>query len=401
MNDFKNFDRTLIEEARRVSPIDFIARAFPGAPIKIARNGNIKVKGFVRSERKNDGTWASFEWYGESLGDNISLVQKTMIGTKFYDAIEILTGKKPVFFNDFKKYKEPRYGNNDAVLNIKEINIPKFTTEYDKGREWLINRGISKQAIDIVEQQRGLKYTKDGIAYCGFNQFGSMKYVAIRYYEDREDELDGDIYNKKDVVGSHKRFVFMINPVEENKEYHAFIVEGGTNALALLDFCIDKNKNVFILTTGGVATREWMENDKILNMLGNAKDIVLINENESAGVRETAEQKQIRLDKVRYTIVKELNNKLIEKGYNTQAQYIKYVPVRYGDIADWRKAYITNENTRPKRMNDEENYVFHKQSMPEVQLELKRTRRSRLFYRKPTPKIELKEEQIKKNELNL
>lgn len=378
-----DLDRNLILEAKRTSPLPIITRSCSGTKIIVARNGNIKAQKVLRSEQNNDGTWVTFDWYGQCLGDNISLIQKLIPNTHFFDAVEMLTGRKPLIDGDANFNKNRRrsaFGVNNDNDRL-GLRIPNWTTDFSKGREWLIKRGISKLAIDYAEKEGGLKYTQDGVAYCGFDNDKRLKYIAVRYFNDMIDSNTGELFNKKDAIGSLKKYPFMLKPKNENESYNAFIVEGGTNALAILDFSLDKGNNSFIMTTGGVAIREWMNNKEVIDYLARANKVVLINENETAGELETADEKQVRLDKIRHNIILELNDKLEEVNGGV-AEYIKYVPKRFEDASDWRKSYIENENTRPKRMDDEKDFVFSRESIPA----------------KPIPTVQNKNYFMKKNE---
>lgn len=350
MNDTE-YDRTLVEEARRISPIDFISSICSGVPIKVMAGGKrISASKILRSEISSDGIWVSFNWYGECLGDNINLVQKMMPGTRFFDAIEIITGKRPIFGVKATSLEQTPKRKTIHMYQRQNVNlkIPKWSDSPDEGREWLRGRGISKQAIEIAEKNNALKYTPTGVAFIGYNQYHLMKYIAVRYFKDQIDPEDNSTFNKKDAYGSLKKYPFMLIPEDSEKPYNAFIVEGGTNALATLDYALDKNQNVFIMTTGGVAIREWMKNETVLNYLKASKRIFLIGENESDGERESAEIKQQRTDAIRVNIIKELNEILGEEKVRRQD-----VPKEFGDMADMRKHLVLTNP--PERMKEELN----------------------------------------------
>lgn len=346
----EEIDRGFIEEARRVSPLDFLYNACSGIPIKVSGKGtHISVSKILRADKTASGVWVACNWFGEGIGDNISLVQSLIPGTHFLDAIEMLTGVRPALGMTAPRFKKRRRSSVSKESIMPKIKIPEWDTNNEKGRAWLRNRGISNQAISIAEKNGGLKYTPNGVAYIGYNDYGSIKYLALRYFVNQIDPEDGSEFNKKDAYGSLKRYPFCILPEDNHSPYKAYIVEGGTNALAALDFALDKGQNVFIMTTGGVAIREWQENKTLMEKLKNAEKVFLIGENETEGTYHTAEEKQKMTNTIRDKIINELKEKdIIAKRIN--------VPEEYEDMADYRLAFI-QKNSIP-RMEEDKKFIF-------------------------------------------
>lgn len=292
----------LKDMAKRQSPISLIRQY---ADPKAKEKGRY-ITGEIRADiHKSTGYWMSFSG-PESIGDNINLY-KTLTGEGFIEAIQYFTGVDiagPINRDDFEKKqsewakKKEEEAKRKASIKPQKVKVPPFAQDPTKGREYLLSRGITPPAILEAERQGAINYVDkyqpkfraDGsqpneippaVSFLGRNRQGETEYVALRYFDGMAVNREGQHINKKDLPNSSKRTPMTILPLEKKKPYEAFIVEGGTNALATLDMCMRGGKNALIMTTGGVSIREWLENDTIVSALAFARKITFIGEYET------------------------------------------------------------------------------------------------------------------------
>lgn len=339
----KQIDRSLIDTALSMSPEPFLRHSY-GNDVHVSRSGHsISVEKVLRADKKSDGKWVSCTWIGDGIGDNIKLMN-FISGLGFIQAVEELTGQCP--FSD-EPVRVPvmrrRRSSDFGINNRKEMSLPKFITDNRDGQDYLMSRGISQETIDKCEANGILGYTDIGVCFLGRNEFGTIKYIAHRYYEEQPvPDKPGKTRNKKDEYGSSKAYCFSIEPTEKDKPYHAFIVEGAINAMALADINSgienDAVKNAVILTTGSVASKEWLSRDSVKNYLRNAVSVIMIGENEDAGTRHTKEEKQTLTDSARHKVIE-----LIKEVTGIDDVKLIYPPKGFGDIADYHLA-VTKKN---------------------------------------------------------
>ncbi len=244
---------------------------------------------------------------GSGGGDNIALVQEIEPGTNFFEAISRILGSEEIA--DFKE-----------SLTL-EKEIPKLPKQYQDdvliGREYLNKvRNISDKSIFLFESRNILRYCSDGILFCGYDEKGVIRNVTKRSINKE------DMIQKRDFFNSDKKYP----PLFLGKSETLWIVEGGIDALALLD--IAKKKGIFdfpsIIITGGANVCNFFDNSIILNLLKGIKKIY------------------ISCDREKNDEVQQRTNKAHEKQFRRAKEFCANVslwipPESYKDLAEVNK----------------------------------------------------------------
>jgi len=281
-----------IAEAKRVSPAEFLKMHFSN--VRVSRNGrNISVKGHFRSDYKPGlGLWLSCDWGGGPVGDNIQLVQSVTGGT-FLDAIETLVGNL-VTTPSARPEVDPPPAPDDNARPV----IPSDARSPKQGMDYLTRtRGVSEAAVEFARRQGALRFITDGVVFLGRDWMNSreVRYAAVRYFKDRVLNRDGDIGNKKDLPHSSKSFPMMIG----GEDNDVLLVEGGLNALALLDMMLALGRCPLVMTTGGVGITSYLETPHVRDVISNASQVIIYGENERAATEELRQKKQMATDENR------------------------------------------------------------------------------------------------------
>ncbi len=342
------YDKTIVDEARQASPAACLRDIYGNAVTVSAGGRSISVKGVCRSDKKGDA-WVSCNWQGGGIGDNLKLMEHVR-GLGFEDAVIALTGKTPILGANVRPpppmpiNKNPRH--NVATVKMKQIKIPAFIADFSQSRNYLLGRGISPEVIDRAHADGRLLATKDGVCFVGRDEHSAYRYIAHRYYTPQPvpNSKTGETRNKKDEVGSDKRYCFWLPPPQPDRPFSVWVVEGGTNALALADI-LAKNtshfhnggpQNALILTTGGVAMREWMKNPTTNPMIKEAvqanQRLVLVGEWESASTPEKLEKKVQDIADIRKRFLGDF-----EELFARPLEFIM-PPKGMGDVADMAEA---------------------------------------------------------------
>lgn len=295
--------QNLKEMALKKSPLDLIQQ-YCGSSVK--QRGNY-ITGEIRADTRNKyGKWQSFSG-PTKIGDNIALYEH-LTGGGFKDAIQYFTGvdvSGPIQKEEIERKKTEWEKHREAEARrkanapVRHVNVPEFSSDPTPGRTYLLKRGITPEAILEAERQGAINYTDrhkpsfqsfhdkplpdipPGVAFLGRDSEGTVKYVAMRYFDGTTVNRDGQEINKKDLPHSSKETPMTLLPRNRNEKFEAYVVEGGLNALATLDMCIRGNKNAFIMTTGGVSVRQWLENKHIVSALALATKVTFIGEYET------------------------------------------------------------------------------------------------------------------------
>lgn len=328
----------VIRSANAMSPEPLLRSLF-GNLVK-SKNGHISIKGILRADEKG-GRWVACDWYGTGIGGTISIISH-VYGVGFKDSVEMLTG---VSLNTTKRlpsskpHRVRRSGLSSSGRpdcdKLHGIILPKLIPPTEDGRNYLIGRGISKETIAMCEANGSLGYTENAVVFVGRSEDDEIKYAASRYLKNQIDE-DGEVFNKKDAVGSSKVFCFCIPPAPRIP-YDTYLVEGGVNALSLYEILARQNRNAFILTTGSVSARKWMENPDYIALIDGGGRCFMVGENETASETRSANEKQRNTDKARYGVISDLKDRI------RVPVSLTYPPTGYGDVNDYLKAIVLDD----------------------------------------------------------
>ena len=255
----------LVEKARTTDPSAYLeSRGYKverqGRHIS-ARDGKEEV---YRVTEKSDGHYVSCTKNSSPIGDNISLVrQEENLG--FKEAVEKITG-------EFAPKKEVE--NVLPVVEKREPpRIPPQTEENRKeGREYLIKeRGISSSVVENAEKSGFLEYSKNGVLFCGRDSFGQVQNCTRR-----DTKPDAEV-PKRDLRGSDKGFA----PILPGNEKTVWIVEGGTDALAVQSLAEKKGqKPPTVVVSGGARNKSFLDYPRVKDVLKKAEKVVVAHENE-------------------------------------------------------------------------------------------------------------------------
>lgn len=315
-----------LDAAKAISPADFLRRHF--SDVKVSRNGrNISVKGQCRCDLKSSGIWLSCDWQGGKIGDNLQLV-KHVTGADFISSIETLLGS----VSYTPETAPARFIPPPPDKTNKRPKVPVRSENQERGLAYLMEeRGISQRAIDFARRQGALRISDDGIAFLGrdWSNDGEIRYVAMRYYEQRVINRDGDIGNKKDLPYSSKGYPMVVG----GEDNDVVLVEGGVNALALLDMMLRNGRCPLIMTTGGCGITQFVGTPHIQAILQDASDVFIYGENEKAATEEAREKKQANTDRLRGTVAMAIGE--LRDG---EPARILYPPKEFDDAATYNKA---------------------------------------------------------------
>ena len=159
----------------------------------------------------------------------------------------------------------------------------------EEGRAYLQSRGISPEALTAAEAAGMLRYAKNCVLFVGYDN-KQPKCVTRRAYEDSEPVA------KRDFKGSDKAFP----PVLPGHTRHVWVVEGGTDALALWTL-YPKSSWPTVIVSGGSNCRAFIDQPHIRELLTAAQRVTIAKEREKDAETQakTDRQHAIQADLIR------------------------------------------------------------------------------------------------------
>lgn len=306
-----------LANARRISPEQLLRRHF--AEVRCERGGRtFIVPGLIRTDLRVD-RWVACDWGGGGIGDNVALA-RYILGCGFVQAVQELVGTSA----------DPRIalpaGGDVADRSGRPRLAPACHPE--RGRIYLIARGLSRTILAAAEQAGVIHYLRDGVAFVGRDTRGAVRAVTVRHYEPRS-LADGTSIAKRDLRGSDKAFPVVV-PGDLSR---IVIVEGAISALAIQ--CLSELRGRVpptVIATGGVNPLRWIteQQSPASAMVVGPLDVTIVAENElgSGGVLDAV--KQARTDAARGKLVEALA--LARGGREPR---LIYPPSDCSDAADW------------------------------------------------------------------
>ena len=310
---------------------------------------------------RGPGERVACDWQGGGIGDKIKLLNDVS-RLDFGAAIVSLTGQTP--FIDREVEPPPmaisrRRRQCQSSEPSPSLHVPKFIDDFSQARSYLLGRGIEPGTIDAARSQGRIRATENSVCFIGTDKYGTMKYVAHRYYEKQPvPDSPGEFRNKKDEVGSSKVHCFWLPPLFPDRPKTGWIVEGGVNALALADILSRESsefhsggpQNPLILTTGGVAMRDWMSNVETSRLLRDCVAVTMVGENEHAATPEAADKKQNDTDRLRHIVLAALKERL-----GIVANLV-FPPKWAEDTADMQERWSKTDKGREKAYPGQKNH---------------------------------------------
>jgi hypothetical protein len=208
------------------------------------------------------------------------------------------------------------------------VKLPAFEeSDVKKGREYLQKRGITLETITRCEKAGMLNYTGDGVLFVGRDENGKVQNVTKRSTN------PNDPVQKRDLKGSDKSYAVVITG--ESKK--VWIVEGGTDALAVLEFAKRQNEPApTVIISGGANVKSYLERPAIQSLLKSAEKVGIAGENEKD------KESQKRADTGRLKQIERIKQ-------ITSCEFIEWKPPeKYKDLADLNEKKVAEIEQKKK-----------------------------------------------------
>lgn len=229
---------------------------------------HVELENGIRGTYKPELVWCAKD--GTGLGDNCALVMQ-LAGVDFRRALELLLGHAAA---------SPAVYTQPAPV-CKVLRIPSGSVEdRQRGREYLLGRGISINALNVAEQCGMLQYAPGAVLFLGRDGAGQPRSATRRGY------LPEDPMPKRDLSGTDKSWPAVIPGLSSE----LWIVEGGADALAMLT--LRPFNYPSLLVTGGVHVTSWLDNPQVQQHLRNAAEVVVAGEWEKDQVTQSRTDSQ-------------------------------------------------------------------------------------------------------------
>ena len=259
-----------IKAATMVNPTHFLE----ASGFKVRKEGrHYSVRDSLQKEvyrltKKEDGRFLFCDKTGTVGGDNIKLVM-TVSGVSFTDAVKTLV-KADISFPS-----AALHSNSQAEQPTEQRQPPRVppASSHDQlvGREYLSSRGISESTIAYAESCNMVRYCNGGVLFCGYSKEGAIQNVTKRATN------PNDPVQKRDFKGSDKSFPAVLNGISQK----VWIVEGGTDALALRDIALRQgDAPPTIIVSGGANAVSFLQRPHIKEILSQAEKVTIAHENE-------------------------------------------------------------------------------------------------------------------------
>lgn len=232
------------------------------------------VEDQYRIPRKQDGHFVWCSWDQSRGGDTLSFCTEEQ-GLSFQQALGELAGGRltpaaPRFMPNCERYPSspPFSRNSDAV----------FT--------YLEDRGISQSTVRSAQGAGFLRFVDyqdvPAAAFCGLDGVGRLRLMTIRLIKSVL-SWDGEkAITKLDVMHSNKAFPAILrSPVPSAVSPDLWIVEGGTDALAVMDwYRSDRVAVPTVIVSGGAGVRAFLDQPHVQTLLKQSAKVYLALENE-------------------------------------------------------------------------------------------------------------------------
>lgn len=216
---------------------------------------HIELENGIRGTQiENKPVWCDKD--GTGIGDNLALAQ-LVTSRPFRECLELLLlDNAPLSVPSIKKdVKQP-------------LTLPSNSYQ-EEGRQYLLERGISLEAIKTAEAQKMLRFAKDCVLFVGFED-GKPKSATRRGY------AADDVAPRRDLSGSEKLYAPLLRG---SSDKHIWIVEGGSDALALWTLYAKEDWPT-VIVSGGANCRAFIEEPNINKLISHAERITIACENE-------------------------------------------------------------------------------------------------------------------------
>lgn len=329
-----------VKTARQIDPARWLEAAGyevkrEGRHVTVTQGGDEVYRG-----TEKDGRWIWCDHYSNGIGDNIDLA-RDITGAGFTEALYQIAGAPSV---------APRQRPTVQQTRTPPRIPANCTVNETRGREYLRKqRDITDETIHAAETSGMLRYCDDGVMFAGYDDDGTVQNATRRAIDPR------DAVQKRDFKGSSKYYP----PVLPGKPTSVWIVEGGTDALALHDIAKRQGQQPpTVIVSGGANVRSFFNNQTIRELLTAADKIVIAAEHEKDAETQkktdAAHEEQAR----------------IAKSITGTATVTVWKPAGGKDLADHNSAALH----KPQHVTQKEPEQEHTESEPEKQQHRSRLR---------------------------
>jgi hypothetical protein len=264
----KRIDESTKQDARHADPVPYLeAQGFTvkreGRHASVRNSSGDEVYRLTQTA----GRWVWSDHYGQDGGDTIALVRDIAPGTSFRDAVFELTGGAALV----QRVQAPKPVPESPPTSPTALTLPAFQPhQRSAGRAYLAGRGISPATLDAAEAAGMLRYAPGAVLFVGYDEARQPRSATQRMLDDDATP------NKRDLRGSVKAFC----PILPGDAKTVWIVEGGTDALAVQDREGGDGQPPTVIVTGGAGVRSFLERPAIQALLRKAARVVIACENE-------------------------------------------------------------------------------------------------------------------------
>ena len=258
--------------------------------MEIKRDGvkDWMVEDRYRVTKKQDHfVWCS--WDQSRGGDPIAFCVEEL-GCSFQQALADLSGSRLIVPSH-----EP------MKPGISSLDFPKVSIHGDLIMEYLENRGISKKTALHARGAGFLRFVDykniPAVAFCGLDDNGRLRSMTLRLTQPIKSWNGETEITKLDIRHSDKSYPAILRG--DNQSHSLWIVEGGTDGLAVFDwYRAHQSATPDIIVSSGAGVRSFLDQPHVQEMLARATVVYVAMENEKnheTQIRtDAAHQKQIQ-----------------------------------------------------------------------------------------------------------
>jgi hypothetical protein len=216
-----------------------------------------------------DNKWLFYNTETGTGGDAIQLVQE-LENCSFISAVNTLNNSETLLKHHITTVKQHK---TDILKPV--INQSNDSKAEERGMAYLKERGISTATQAEAVKQGFLQYALDGILFIG--KLGEEIRSATKRFFTNQITKTGKQYNKSDITGSDKSYA----PMLTGSTKQVWIVEGGTDALAVYDYHLKQAQQEVptIIVSGGAGIRSFLEeNERVRTILQQASSVIVAKE---------------------------------------------------------------------------------------------------------------------------
>lgn len=355
---------TLWMEAKHVDPRPFLTSYgyFIKNEGRHCSVRNIQNEEVYRLTQSSKG-WIWCDKLASQGGDNVDLIKKLALehdgqSISNIQALRRLTGKDPYEMTrnttSQMAYTKPMQAR---PLIVTYPSLPPTSTyAQQQGRAYLHDvRCISYETIEHAEKSGMVKYGPDCVLFCGYDIGENGGSPRIRNVTKRAASINNP--EKRDLRFSDKTFP----PILPGDPALVWIVEGGTDALALQDLMKRHNKQPpMVIVSGGANALKPFDNPQVQRILLQSRKIFIAVENEKDSIT------QAKTDAAHLRQYQRIAE--IRKNQPPQEFLVMWKPdpAKGKDLADLNEKQVRHQLQMQQYQSQQQHYVY---SQPPVHIQ--------------------------------